>query len=294
MTNHKLSIIIPTHNSESTIQRCIRSLTSQSFPREQFEIIVVDDGSKDKTTTLAKETGADQIIVTEPCFQGKARNIGVQNAKASLLAFIDSDCEAKDGWVSAIVKELKSLQVITGPVKNGNPQSLIAWAEYFVEFCCDCKNKKRSHKLSMCGCNMACTKFVFNKIGGFTEERLSEDVLFAECLKDIGIKPMFIPEMSIKHLCRTKLNKVSSNMKMLGRFHVRNRRMIPSLQHGSLVNSNLLIPLGFLRRLGHSFLGSIKGRLLGKFLLLFPLVLIFTISFAIGIWEEQKNPNIKK
>ena len=135
MTNHKLSIIIPTHNSESTIQRCISSLISQSFPREQFEIIVVDDGSKDKTTTLAKEAGADQIIVTEPCFQGKARNIGVQKAKTNYLAFIDSDCEAEDGWIRTIIKELENLQVIGGPVKNGNPQSLLAWAEYFVEFC---------------------------------------------------------------------------------------------------------------------------------------------------------------
>jgi len=82
-----LSVIVPTHNSESTIQRCISSLISQSFPREQFEIIVVDDGSKDKTTTLAKETGADQIIVTEPCYVGKARNIGVQKAKTNFLAF---------------------------------------------------------------------------------------------------------------------------------------------------------------------------------------------------------------
>jgi len=294
MTNLKISIIIPTHNSASTIQRCVRSLTSQSFPREQFEIIVVDDGSKDDSTTLAKEAGADKIIVTKPCPLGEARNIAVQSAKADLLACIDSDCEAEDGWVSAIVKEMKNLQAIGGRAKNGNPQSLIAWAEFLVEFCCLNENKKLSPILSLCGCNLAFTKFVFNKVGGFPEERLSEDVIFSERLKDIGITLMFIPEMSVRHLCRTKFKQVSSNMRMLGRYYVRNRRIIPSLQHGSLVNSRLLIPIGFLRRLGSSFLGSIRGKLFGKFLLLFPLVLILSIYFSVGIWEEQKNPNKKK
>ena len=130
-----LSIIIPTHNSDQTIERCIRSLTSQSFPREKFEIIVVDDGSKDQTSSLAKKAGADKVIITEPCFQGKARNIGVENANGNLLGFIDSDCEAKDGWVETIIKELETLNAISGPIENGNPQSKVAWAEYFVEFC---------------------------------------------------------------------------------------------------------------------------------------------------------------
>ena len=55
-----LSIIIPTHNSEITIKKCIESLTSQSFSREKFEIIVVDDGSTDQTTSIAKNAGADE------------------------------------------------------------------------------------------------------------------------------------------------------------------------------------------------------------------------------------------
>ena len=59
-----LSIIIATHNSEELIERCIISLNSQTYQREKFEIIVVDDGSKDKSVKIAKEKGANKVIPT--------------------------------------------------------------------------------------------------------------------------------------------------------------------------------------------------------------------------------------
>jgi len=290
MTNLKLSIIIPTHNSASTIQRCVRSLTSQSFPREQFEIIVVDDGSKDNSTTIAKEAGADQIIVTEPCYIGKARNIGVQNAKADLLAFIDSDCEAEDGWVKIIVKELENFPAIGGSVKNGNPQSLIAWAEYFVEFCGYNEFAKRAPAFMMIGCNFACTREAYMKAGCQSESITSEDTLFSQCLKDIGIKPMFIPEMSVMHLCRTTLDKVISIQKRNGKLYVKIRRTIPTIQHSSLKNSRWLIPVSFTRKFGESVVKAIEAKKFWRFILAFPLVIFTVISYCQGISAELKNP----
>jgi len=50
-----ISVIIATHNSEATIEKCLTSLMSQSYPREDYEIIVVDDGSKDKSVELSKK-----------------------------------------------------------------------------------------------------------------------------------------------------------------------------------------------------------------------------------------------
>ena len=130
----KISVIIPTHNSQEVIERCIYSITSQSYPRDNYEVIVVDDGSNDETIKIAKKAGTDQVILTEPCFQGKARNIGANNAKSEILAFIDSDCAAKEDWLETIESEFMNNKAIGGPVVNGNVHSLVAWAEYLMEF----------------------------------------------------------------------------------------------------------------------------------------------------------------
>ena len=62
MQNPIISVIVPIYNNEKYIGRCIRSLLAQNFPRSQFEIIVIDDGSTDQTAKLAKQSGADRVI----------------------------------------------------------------------------------------------------------------------------------------------------------------------------------------------------------------------------------------
>jgi len=106
LKNPLISVITATHNSETTIECCIRSLLSQSYPQEKFEIIVVDDGSSDRTVEYAKKSGADFVISTNKCTLGEARNIGSKNAHGKFFAFIDSDCEAKDGWLKTAYQEI--------------------------------------------------------------------------------------------------------------------------------------------------------------------------------------------
>jgi len=284
-----LTIIIPTHNSELTIENCINSLTSQSYPREKFEIIVVDDGSTDNTTSIAKNAGADRIIITEPCFQGKARNVGVENANANLLGFIDSDCEAKNDWVETIIKELNTLDAISGPIENGNPQSKVAWAEYFVEFCAFNKFRKRSIIQTMPGCNIACLKQSFLKAGGFTQERLSEDILFGESLRREGINQFFVPELEIKHLCRTDPKKFLANHKVLGKYFVRNRRRNESEQSRFLINSKFFIPIIFSGKFVKSVNYSIKAKKTRKLISSLSWIIKGNIAYCKGILEEIKK-----
>ena len=287
--NPIISIIIPTHNSESTIKRCLDSLSSQSIPREQFEIIVVDDGSKDKTIQIANECKADHIIVTEPCFQGKARNLGVKNAKGEFLAFIDSDCVAKEGWIGSIISELKKLDAVTGPITNGNSQSNVAWAEYLIEFGGWDEHRPRSQVRFLPGCNQAYTKTAFEKTSGFAETPSSEDVLFGESLRKAGIFPQFCPTVRIEHLCRTDIDKVLKNMKLLGKYSASARRKNPSIAYSSLMSSRKLVGFLFLGKLFKAFDHSIKARKLSKFIVSFPLIIQAVSAFCSGVWEESNK-----
>ena len=284
-----LSIIIPTHNSESTIKRCLDSLSSQSIPRETFEIIVVDDGSKDKTVQIANECKADSIIVTEPCFQGKARNTGAKNAKGEFLAFIDSDCIAKEGWIDSVISELKKLDAVTGPIQNGNSHSNVAWAEYLIEFGGWDEHRPRSKVRFLPGCNQAYKKSAYKKSGGFTETPSSEDVLFGESLRKVGITPQFSPAVKIEHLCRTEKEKVLKNMKLLGKYSARTIKINPSLEYSSLMTSQKLSRLLFLGKLFKTFDHSIKAKKLSKFIISFPLIIQAVSAFCDGVKEESKT-----
>ena len=281
-----LSIIIPTHNSASTIDSCINSITSQSHPRERYEIIVVDDGSNDKTVEMAKNAGADKIVETEPCFQGKARNIGVKNANADLLGFLDSDCKAKSDWVESIVNELNKVRAVTGPIHNENSHSSVAWAEYFLEFGQFHKFRRKSQVRWLPGCNQGYTREAFQKTGGFSETPTSEDVLFGESLKKAGIEAFFIPQIQISHLCRTEIDKMKNNMKMLGKYSVRTSKLAPTAKYSTLMSHQVLVPILFFGKIIKAANYSTKSKNFRRFIGAFPMVVLGSLAFCKGVWNE--------
>lgn len=90
----RFSIIVPVYNVEKYIEKCILSILSQSF--QDFELIMVNDGTKDNSAQVAREilydTNANwHIIDKENGGQGSARNLGIRNAVGEYLIFVDSD-----------------------------------------------------------------------------------------------------------------------------------------------------------------------------------------------------------
>ena len=83
----KVSIIIPTYNSDKTLGECFKSINSQSYPF--CEVTVVDNFSTDTTLKIAKKFGAR--IIQRKCNPALARNIGIANATGKYVLFIDSD-----------------------------------------------------------------------------------------------------------------------------------------------------------------------------------------------------------
>ena len=82
-----VSIIMPTYNSGQTIEKCLKSIQDQDY--SLYEIIVVDNFSKDDTLETAKKFGAKTIL--QKCTPGQARNIGLNNSTGKYVLFMDSD-----------------------------------------------------------------------------------------------------------------------------------------------------------------------------------------------------------
>lgn len=121
----KVSVVVLTRNSASTIRRCLESTLNQT--RKPDEIIVVDGSSVDGTLDIIKQFPVK--IFSEPGLgYGHARNLGVQKAKGDIVFFIDSDCYAEPDWIEKILPHFKNSDVaaVTGRLNLWNREHACA------------------------------------------------------------------------------------------------------------------------------------------------------------------------
>jgi len=181
-----ISVIIPTFNEEENIAQCLVSLSHQTIPRGEYEIIVVDGGSKDATCAIAKKY-ADSVIVQTSRKVGGARNDGVMVAKGEIIATTDADCILPPGWLERIVRDFKKPGVVQvyGPVYPieeglGNQFSLFL-ANTFSRI----GYYSRIFYYTL-GCNTAFRKEAFEKAGMYRCIDAGDDLEIAMRLKDLG------------------------------------------------------------------------------------------------------------
>ena len=102
------SVIIPTYNGERLLVPCLEALRAQEYPRECWEIIVVDDASRDGTRArLASEYPEVQVVVL-PTNRGLAAacNAGAAVARGEALVMLNNDTEVEPGWLAALLEPL--------------------------------------------------------------------------------------------------------------------------------------------------------------------------------------------
>jgi cellulose synthase/poly-beta-1,6-N-acetylglucosamine synthase-like glycosyltransferase len=110
MSEPFISVIVPAYNSEKTIRRCIESLLNVDYPG--YEIIIVDDGSIDRTKQILFEYEHKiQVIEGEHIGPSRCRNIALEKAKGDFIAFTDSDCIVERNWLSELLKGFTSDKV---------------------------------------------------------------------------------------------------------------------------------------------------------------------------------------
>ena len=115
-SNPQISIIVPVYNIEQYLPRCIDSILNQSFA--DFELLLIDDGSKDKSGAICDEYAAKdsciRVFHKENGGVSSARNVGLDNARGEWLSFIDGDDEITEGYFN-IRQEHNGIDVIIKP-----------------------------------------------------------------------------------------------------------------------------------------------------------------------------------
>ena len=117
----EVSVIIPTYNRARLLARTICSVLNQEY--QDFELIVVDDGSTDNTQEIVNLFCDDRIIyiklLKNSGWSSKPRNVGLQNARGKYLAFLDSDDEWLPSFLSKLTSKIKEVPDTVGVVYCG-------------------------------------------------------------------------------------------------------------------------------------------------------------------------------
>ena len=125
-----VSVIVPARGGQETLERCLAALAHQEGLGAGYEVIVVDDGSQGSLETVAADHGA-RCVRQKPLGPAAARNAGARAARGEILAFTDSDCAARAGWLAELTKPFKDPQVVG--VKGTYTSEQRAWTPRFVQ-----------------------------------------------------------------------------------------------------------------------------------------------------------------
>ncbi|HEV2126343.1 MAG TPA: glycosyltransferase, partial [Chloroflexota bacterium] len=171
----RISVVVCTHNGESTLRDCLEGVTKLEYP--SYEVIIVDDGSTDATPAIAREYDV-HLISTDNCGLSCARNTGIRAATGDIVAFIDDDAYPDPHWLTYLANTFQN----TAHVGVGGPNLPPPGRGLIPECVANAPGGPIHVLLSdteaehIPGCNMAFRKASLEAIGGFdTQFRVAGD-----------------------------------------------------------------------------------------------------------------------
>ncbi len=177
---HTVTIIIPAHNEEKYIEASVRSALNAEFPGQK-EIIVVDDGSTDKTAEIVSGIPGVECISTPHTGKAPSLNMAIARAQGELIVIIDGDTEIRSDALLAMKEEVEKVNVAaaTCPIVVKNRQTLIlAWLhiETIYSSLLRLVMAKVNANITTQGQFGIFRKDALMAIGGFSIEGFAEDV----------------------------------------------------------------------------------------------------------------------
>jgi len=201
------SVVIPALNEEQSIEKCLLSLNNQTYPRNRYEVIVIDNGSTDSTRTIADKY-TDKILLKPGANVGAVRNEGALKARGEILICTDADCVYDRNWIESGVNLLKSNSnhVFGGGLKTGDTPS---WIEKY--WLLNEHGNNTMQQRDLMGSCIFSWKSNFIEAGGFREDITSgEDTELSKSLRRNGNTISINKALSVVHLGNAETIKTFS------------------------------------------------------------------------------------
>ena len=181
----RISVIVPTYNEDEGLEEFLKQFERQTLPRTDFELIVVDGDSADRTREIAG-VYADRVIIQQSEGVGGARNDGFRAAEAPIVATTDADVRLPETWLERILEDFEDPDVVAvcgpdGPIEHDSKSKLVFLVLRNIIYV--------GSKMGIyCtgGGNSAFRKEAVLSIGGYKPLPHSDDVEIAFRIKDLG------------------------------------------------------------------------------------------------------------
>lgn len=198
-----ITIVVPVKNEEKYVGKCLQSLISQDYPDDKVKVVVVDNGSTDRTAEIVRRYG-DRVVLLEKTEGTIAslRNYGAQYHDSEIVAFLDGDSVAPINWLRVgIGMLLADEQLSCVGFAMAAPMENSSWVEKIWYKMGNSSRHKGTIEVDwLCSFNLIVKRFFFKRVNGFDAElETGEDFDFGVKLKKIS-KILFSDRVQVTHL----------------------------------------------------------------------------------------------
>ncbi len=199
------SVIIPTYNRLSQLKLTLQSVFNQDI--DDYEVIVVDDGSTDDTEQYLKSLATPKLNWIRQNNKGPAaaRNAGIKLSQGKYIAFTDDDCTVPSNWLSSFkeVFESNGVDIIGGAVKNSNKKTIYSEvSQHITNFFVEYLNRAGKPSPFLTSNNIAYRADFLKKVGGFDErfkKAGGEERALNWKILCAGGKSVYAPDIIVEH-----------------------------------------------------------------------------------------------
>lgn len=224
-----VSIIIPSFQSEPTIEACLAAVRAQPAPYP-FEIIVADSGTDAAADIVSTRYPEVRLLRSSRRLDpALARNWGAREAQGTILVFIDSDCVPDPDWLRRLCARLEDdgYDAVGGAIRNTEDATPVAWAGYYCEFREFLPRGTAGEATNLTLGNVAYRREAFERAGGFPAGFFpQEDQVFHRRLLATGARICFDPSIVVTHAHRSTLGAFLAHQVRIGEANAKVVRML--------------------------------------------------------------------
>lgn len=210
----KLSVIIPVYNDWHRVPNLLSHLALQSCSAAEFEVILVDNGSRSILSVIDSPLPVDVLYCEKPGSYA-ARNVGIQHAKGEILAFTDADCLPSPSWLDSASKWFEQGNNANTIVAGGvslfltDPEKPSVFALY--DYALGIPQERYVRRGYGVTANLFVPRHLFNRVGLFDSKRLSGgDAEFCRRATSSGnARIVYLPSAQIRHPSRSSWHELS-------------------------------------------------------------------------------------